>query len=205
MPQLTFYTHPQSRGRIARWMLEEIEQPYQTVLLDYRTTMKAPDYLRINPMGKVPAVVHGTRIITETPAVVTYLADTFPGAGLMPDDRAAFYRWMFFAAGPLEAAIVNAALGVKVAPEQSGFVGYGSLDRVLDTLDAALTERNWLAGDSFSAADLYVGSQIGYGLRFNTIPARASFTAYWDRMKDRPAYRSATDMDDSLMAGQSNG
>jgi glutathione S-transferase len=205
MPQLTFYTHPQSRGRITRWMLEEIEQPYQTILLDYRTTMKAPEYLRINPMGKVPAIVHGTSIVTETPAVLTYLAESFPNAGLMSDDRASFYRWMFFAAGPLESAIVNAALGVQVAPEQSGFVGYGSLDRVLDTLDAALTARDWLAGDSFSAVDLYVGSQIGYGLRFNTIPARPSFTAYWDRMKDRPAYQSATDMDDSLMAGQQHG
>jgi glutathione S-transferase len=202
---ITFYTHPQSRGRIARWMLEELAQPYDTVVLDYRSTMKAPDYLALNPMGKVPCIVHDGRVVTETPAILTYLADAFPQAGLIPDDRAAFYRWMFFGAGPFEAAIVDKALGVQVAPEQTGFVGYGNLDRVLDTLEAQLSARDWLAGDRFSAADLYLGSQIGYGLRFNSVPARPAFTAYWDRMKDRPALLRANAIDNALLEGAAHG
>ncbi|MEY4698105.1 MAG: hypothetical protein RIT14_2533 [Pseudomonadota bacterium] len=202
---ITFYTHPQSRGRIARWMLEELAQPYDTVVLDYRSTMKAPDYLALNPMGKVPCIVHDGRVVTETPAILTYLADAFPQAGLIPDDRAALYRWMFFGAGPFEAAIVDKALGVQVAPEQTGFVGYGNLDRVLDTLEAQLSARDWLAGDRFSAADLYLGSQIGYGLRFNSVPARPAFTAYWDRMKDRPALLRANAIDNALLEGAAHG
>lgn len=202
---ITLYTNPQSRGRMARWMLEELTQPYEAVVLDYRSSMKAPDYLALNPMGKVPCIVHDGRVVTETPAIITYLAETFPQAGLMPEDRAAFYRWMFFAAGPFEAAITDKALGLKIAPEQSGFVGYGTLDRVLDTLAAQLSTRDWLAGDHFSAVDLYLGSQIGYGLRFETIPARPAFTAYWDRMKDRPALLRANAIDDALLSGASHG
>ncbi len=103
--KLVFYTHPMSRGRIVRWMLEEIGAPYETQVLDYGTTMKAPDYLAINPMGKVPAIMHGDSVVTECAAICAYLADAFPAAGLAPNvtsrDRGAYYRWLFFAAGPL--------------------------------------------------------------------------------------------------------
>jgi glutathione S-transferase len=197
---LKLYTHPQSRGRMARWMLEETGEAYETEVLDYATTMKAPAYLAINPMGKVPALVHDGRVVTEAPAIIAYLAETFPLAGLAGQDRAAFLRWMFFGAGPLEYAIVNRALGVEVGPQQSGFVGYGSYDRTIDTLEQALTGRDWLAGGAFSAADLYIGSQIGYGLHFGTIPARPAFTAYWDRMKDRPARLRAVATDEALLS-----
>lgn len=197
---LTLYTHPMSRGRMARWMLEEVGQPYEAVYLDYATTMKAPEFLALNPMGKVPALVHDGRVVTECAAVITYLADAFPQAGLMPEDRGSLFRWMFFGAGPFEAAITDKALGVAVPPEKSGFVGYGSLDRVLDTLDAVLSSREWLAGDGFSAADLYLGSQIGYGLHFGTLPAKPAFTAYWDRIKDRPARLRAVTLDDAELA-----
>lgn len=200
MPQLTLYTHPQSRGRIARWMLEEVGQPYRTVLLDYATSMKAPAYLALNPMGKVPTLSHGTTIVTEVAAICTYLADAFPAAGLMPKDRGAFYRWMFFAAGPLEAAIVDRALGVTVPVEKRGFVGYGSLDLVLSTLVKALADRPWIVGDAFSAADVCLGAQIGYGLRFNTLPPEPAFIAYWDRLKTRPALARANAADDALIA-----
>src|SRR6266576_6243541 len=111
--ELTFYTHPMSRGRVVRWMLEEIGQPYCTELLEYGTTMKAPAYLAINPMGKVPAIRHGDTVVTEAAAICAYLADAFPEAELAPaaDERAPYYRWMFFAAGPLEMAVTNRALG----------------------------------------------------------------------------------------------
>ncbi len=197
---LTFYTHPMSRGRMARWMLEEVGTGYETVFLDYGTTMKAPAYLALNPMGKVPAIVHDGHVVTECAAIITYLADSFPQAGLMPQDKAAFYRWMFFGAGPFESAVTNKALGVEVPREKSGFVGYGSFERIIDTLDATLAQRDWLAGDTFSAADLYVGSQIGYGLYFNTIPARPALVAYWDRIKDRPARLRANALDDAEAA-----
>lgn len=196
---LTFYTHPQSRGRITHWMLEELGQPYETVVLDYGATMKAPAYLAINPMGKVPALVHDGQAITEGAAIITYLADAFPAAGLMPANRAAFYRWMFFGAGPVEAAVTNKALGVQVPPERRGMVGYGSLEAVTDTLATQLEKTPYLCGDTFSAADVYVGSQIGFGMRFNTIESRPVFTEYWARLSARPAYLRSVALNDALL------
>ncbi|WP_149140034.1 glutathione S-transferase family protein [Gemmobacter caeruleus] len=197
MNKLTLYTHPMSRGRIARWMMEELGQPYDTVLLDYGTTMKAPEYLRLNPMGKVPTVTHGDRVITECAAICTYLADAFPQAGLMPADRAAFYRWMFFGAGPLEAAVVNRSLGVEITAEQKGRVGYGCFDDVVAALKGQLAQHDFIAGPAFSAADVYVGSQIGWGLQFGTLPAEPEFAAYAARLRDRPAARRASQIDDA--------
>ncbi|AKS40601.1 glutathione S-transferase family protein [Wenzhouxiangella marina] len=199
---LILYTHPRSRGRIARWMLEECGADYEVRVLEYGTSMQAEEYRRINPMRKVPALVHDEQVVTETAAICAYLADAFPEADLAPatSQRGAYYRWLFFAAGPLEAAIVNQALGVKLSVEQQGFVGYGELSRVLDTLDTRLQTSPWLAGDDFSAADLYVGAQIGFGLQFNTIEARPAFTDYWARLTARQAYQRANALDDQLMA-----
>lgn len=199
MEKLTLFTNPMSRGRIARWMLEEIGQPYDAVLLTYGDRMKAPDYLAINPMGKVPALRHGSRVVTECAAICTYLADAFPQAGLLPADRAAFYRWMFFGAGPLEAAVVNKALQVSVPPDKKGMVGYGSLEDVVAVLDRQLTENPYLCGTAFSAADIYVGSQIGWGLRFGTLPARPAFEAYATRILGRPHALAAKAKDDAMM------
>ena len=129
--ELVLYTNPRSRGRIARWMLEEVDQPYRTEILDFATTMKAPGYLAINPMGKVPALRHGDAVVTETAAICAYLADAFPQAALAPPPgdrlRAPYYRWLFFAAGPVEAAASNKALGFAVPPEREGMMGYGNL------------------------------------------------------------------------------
>lgn len=200
MDKLTLYTNPMSRGRIARWMIEELGQPYATVMLDYGTTMKAPDYLAINPMGKVPTVTHGDHVITECAAICTYLADAFPKAGLMPKDRASFYRWMFFAAGPLEQAVVNSSFGWKPGtPQEAGRIGYGSLEQVAATLTAHLASRTFMVGDAFSAADVYIGSQIGWGLQFKTIPANDGLTTYWNGIKTRPALVRANALDDALM------
>ena len=177
--ELVFYTNPRSRGRIVRWMLEEIGQPYRTEVVDYGTTMKASAYLAINPMGKVPALRHGDAVVTEAAAICAYLADAFPQAKLAPPPgdrkRAPYYRWMFFAAGPIEAAVSNKAFGFVVPPEREGSVGYGTFDRVMKVLEDAVSTGGYLAGDSFTAADLYVGSQIGFGLMFGTMEKRPAF------------------------------
>lgn len=195
---LTLYTNPMSRGRIARWMLEEIGVPYSVQILDYGTTMKAPEYLAINPMGKVPALVHDGRLVTETAAICLYLADAFPDAGLIGQDRAAYYRWILFAAGPLEAAVTNNALGFVPPAERARMVGYGSFESAVDTLHLAVTD-SYIAGETFSAADVYVGCQIGWGLQFGSIPDSPVLRRYWDRIKDRPARLRAEAADDALV------
>ncbi len=200
---LTFYTNPQSRGRIARWMLEEVGAPYETVVLDYGTTMKAPDYLAINPMGKVPAIRHGETIVTEGAAICAYLADAFAEKGLAPPPgdraRASYYRWLFFAAGPVEAAVTNRALGVEVPAEKKAFVGYGSFEEVIDALELALKPGPYICGERFTAADVYVGSQLGFGMMFGTLPKRPSFEAYVGRLMSRPAAVRARELDDALV------
>ena len=202
--ELVFYTNPMSRGRIVRWMLEEVGEPYRTELLDYGTTMKAPEYLAINPMGKVPALRHGATVVTEGAAICCYLADAFPQAGLAPPPgdrlRGPYYRWMFFAAGPLEAATINQALGLEVPAERRVMVGYGSLADVLAVLEAALAGRTYLVGDRFSAADVYLGSQIGWGMRFGMIERRPAFERYFERLSGRPAIVRAREIDEALVA-----
>lgn len=202
--EIVFYTNPMSRGRIARWMLEEVGQPYRTVVLDYGTTMKGDDYLAINPMGKVPAITHRGVTVTECAAVCAYLADAFPQAGLAPalDDpkRGTYLRWMFFAAGPLEAAVTAKSLGLLAPMERSGMVGYGSFDQVVDALETAVADGPWILGDRFSAADVYFGSQIAWGLQFKTLPEREAFKAYAGRLQSRQAAERGRALDDALMA-----
>jgi glutathione S-transferase len=201
--ELTFYTNPRSRGRMARWMLEEVGEPYETVVLQYGTTMKAPEYLAINPMGKVPAIRHGDTVVTECAAICAYLADAFPDAGLAPppERRGDYYRWLFFGAGPLEAAVTNKALGFEVPEERRVMAGYGSLDAVLDVLEQAVSGREYIAGERFSAADVYVGSQIGWGMQFGGIAPRPAFQAYWSRLEARPARKRGEALDDAVPQG----
>jgi glutathione S-transferase len=203
---LVFYTNPMSRGRIVRWMLEEVGQPYRTEVLDYASTMKAPAYRAINPMGKVPAIRHGDTVVTEAAAICAYLADAFPQAGLAPApgsrERGPYYRWMFFAAGPVEAAVTNKSLEVAVPEDRQAMVGYGSLGEVLDALEGAVADREFVAGGRFSAADVYVGSHIGWGLMFGTIEKRPAFERYVARLVSRPAAVRAREIDDALMPAQ---
>lgn len=202
--EIVFYTNPMSRGRIARWMLEEVGRPYRTVVLDYGTTMKAPDYLAINPMGKVPAVTWRGVTVTECAAICAWLADACPEAGLAPalDDpaRGTYLRWLFFAAGPLEAAVTARALGLLAPADKARMAGYGSFDQVVDTLERAVTPGPWILGDRFSAADVYVGSQVMWGVQFGTLPARDAFTAYAARLSGREAAVRAREIDDALAA-----
>jgi len=199
--ELVLYTNPQSRGRIARWMLEEVGQPYRTELLEYGTSMKDARFLAINPMGKVPAITHRGQVVTECAAICAYLADAFPQAGLAPPlaERARYYRWLFFAAGPVEAAVTNKALQIDVAPERERMVGYGTMGHVLDALEGALYGREYIAADHFTAADCYVGSQLGWGMMFGTIEKRPTFEAYVARLHARPAFKRAHEADEAAM------
>ncbi len=199
MPDLILYTNPVSRGRTARWMLEEIGQPYDTVLLEFETTMQQPDYLAINPMGKVPALKHGDVIVTEVSAICAYLADAFPEAGLAPANRGAYYRWLFYGAGPLEAGVMNAALGVKEPDSMLVQVGYRPVNVMLDAVEAWLAAHAYIAGDAFSAADVAIGMQLGWGMQFGTIPERPAFKDYWKRLSARDAYMRAKAADDAAM------
>lgn len=199
--ELVLYTNPMSRGRIARWMLEEAGAPYRAEILGYGPAMKSPDYLTINPMGKVPAIRHGDTVVTECAAICAYLADAFPDAGLAPPpaERGAYYRWLFFAAGPLEAAVTNRALGFEPSDEKRGMVGYGCFETVMDALEQAVAGGDYLAGKRFSAADVYVGSQISWGLMFGSVEARPAFKAYTERVTGRDAHRRAKSLDDAAL------
>ncbi|MCF4125425.1 glutathione S-transferase family protein [Methylobacterium sp. SyP6R] len=201
---LVFYTHPMSRGRIVRWMLEEVGAPYRTEILGYGQTMKDAAYRTINPLAKVPALVHRGVTVTETAAICAYLADAFPQAGLAPaiDDpeRGAYYRWLFFAAGPVEAAVTDKALGVEVPEDRRRMVGYGSMAEVLDALEGAVSGRDYLAGGRFSAADLYLGSHLMWGMQFGGIERRPAYEAYVARLAGRPAAVRAREIDDRLIA-----
>lgn len=202
---LTFYTNPMSRGQIVRWMLEEVGEPYEQVLLDYGTTMKAPDYLAVNPMGKVPAIKHGDVVVTEAAAICAYLADAFPEKGLAPAnaaDRGDYFRWMFFAAGPVEQAITNKSMGFEVPSDKAMMAGYGSYDSAVSALENAVKGKAFVAGNRFSAADVYVGSQIDWGLAFGTLPKSAVFESYIAPIRERDAYKKAKEIDNALMPKQ---
>lgn len=198
---LVFYTNPMSRGRIVRWMLEETGVDYRQVLLAYETDMKAEAYLAINPMGKVPALVHRGQTVTESAAICAYLADAFPSAGLAPepDNRAAYYRWLFFAAGPLEAAVMDRVLKAEVNEDMEKMVGYGNYDHAINTLVQAVSASAYIAGDTFTAADVYVGSHIMWGMEFESLPKRLEFEAYASRLANRPALAAAKQIDDDLI------
>ncbi|MFP8780748.1 glutathione S-transferase family protein [Hydrogenophaga sp. RWCD_12] len=199
MSDLILYTNPQSRGRIAHWMMEELGQPYQTVWLGYGPEMKSPVYKAVNPMGKVPAIRHGDVVVTEAAAICAYLADAFPQVGLAPaptsPQRAPYLRWMFFAAGPLEQAVTAKAMGWVVPEGRAAMAGFGSYADTLDALETALQPGPYICGEQFTAADVYVGSSLSWGLMFGTIDKRPVFEEYVARMRARPAL---------LRAGQIN-
>ncbi|MBD8893543.1 glutathione S-transferase family protein [Roseibium litorale] len=206
MSGIVLYTNPMSRGRIVRWMLEELGQPYETQVLDFGPQMKSAEYLAVNPMGKVPALRHGNAIVTETSACCLYLAAVFPEAGLAPapgtPESADYFRWMLFAAGPVEAALNNARLGFEIpdSPQARGQSGYGTLEMTADTLALMLADgREYATGGTFSAADVYIGSLIQWGRMVGTLPDRPGFADYTGRLMTRPAAVRAREQDDALM------
>jgi glutathione S-transferase len=195
--ELTFYTNPQSRGQIIRWVLEEVAQPYDVEYLGYGTSMKAEPYLSINPMGKVPAIRHQGKVVTEVAAICAYLADAFPEAGLAPSlaDRADYYRFLFFAAGPLEQAFSLKAVDFTPPAERKAMFGHGCWEDAIGGIERMLGERDYVTG-RFSAADLYVASQLGFMLMFGMLEPRPIFQAYVARSTDREAYRRAKQLDE---------
>ena len=199
---IIFYTNPMSRGQIIRWMLEEVGAPYDTEILDYASGMKGEAYRAINPMMKVPAIAHHGRVVTEAAAICAYLADVFPEAGLGPreDEKADYYRWMFFAAGPLEQAVTNNYAGFQAKEEHQRMFGYGHYDLAVSTLADHLAGREYVCGSRFNAADVYVGSAVMWGTQFGTLPKLDSFTAYADRLSRRDAYRRGKEEDNRLIS-----
>ena len=201
MADLIFYHNPQSRGRIVRWMLEELGQPYEAEIIAY-DRMKSPDYLSVHPLGKVPAINHNGHVVTECAAICAYLADVFPQADLGPrtDEKADYYRWLFYAAGPLEAAVSNQAMGWQVPAERERMFGYGNFEKAIAAVDEMLSLRDYVCGGRFTAADVYLGSQIMFPMQFGMLPERDSFVGYRDRLQGREAYKRANEIDEQLIA-----
>ncbi len=201
--EIVFYTNPQSRGAVTHWMLEEIGCPYRVEVKAFGPAMKAPDYLAINPMGKVPALKHGNTVVTENGAILCYLADLFPQARLAPspNDRGAYYRWLFFVAGCCEPAMGNKSVGWDPAtPELQGRFGYGSYQATMDTVAKAVEGKRYIAADHFTAADLYMASFLNFGMMFGVIEKRPAFEAYVKPLIERPAAKRAQEQAAKLMA-----
>ena len=203
MAEYLFFTNPMSRGQIARWALHEAGAEYDQVLVDF--TAPHPELDAVNPMGKVPTIIHpavgGDRTVSEAAAICAYLADAHPLAELAPreSERADYHRWMFFAAGPVEQAIVAKSMGWEVPDGRQGMVGFGSLERVLDSLEGHLNANEWVCGERFTMADVYVGSQVDWGLNFKTMPSRPVFEAYAGRLRARDACKAAKAIDNALI------
>ena len=203
MATYTFFTNPMSRGQIARWALHEAGADYEQVLVDFKA--KSPALLAVNPMGKVPTIIHhvneGDRVVTEAAAICAYLAEMHPEAGLLPNDgqMADYYRWLFFAAGPLEAAVTARSLGFEPPKDKEGFAGWGNFERAIAAIEQHFARRNYVCGDRFTMADVYVGSQIDWGLTFGSIPPREAFVAYAERLQSRDAYKAAKAVDNALI------
>lgn len=204
--RITFYSNPQSRAAVIHWMLEEVGEPYETIYLNFQGAMKTPEYLAINPMGKVPAVVHDGQVVTEGAAICAFLADQYPQANLAPalDSplRGTYYRWLFFAAGPLEEAITMKSLNMDIPSDKSAMLGFGTLERTVDVLEKAVSESPWICGEQFTAADVYVGSAIRFYLQFGVLEARPAFNAYVDRLTQRPAYQRSLEIMQKAAAAQ---
>ncbi|MGE8213261.1 glutathione S-transferase family protein [Stenotrophomonas sp.] len=197
---LAFYTHPQSRGRITRWMLEETGLRYDVVMLEYGSSMKSAQYLALNPMGKVPALLQGKTVITENAAICLHLADLAPWKGLLPPvgsaERGECYRWVLFAAGPLEAFITDRRHGALAPPMEAG---YGTAEDLLHTLETAVAGKRYLVGDGFTVADLYMASFLSYYIRVGELEAKPALLEYCAPHLQRPAALRAGALDDALV------
>lgn len=202
---LTLYTNPMSRGRVVRWMLEEIGEPYNAVSMEFGPATQSEDFLALNPMGKLPVLTHGDAVVTETVAVCAYLADAFPQAKLAPpandaEARAAYHRWLYFVAGPFESAIADKMLGVEDIPQdKQGFVGYGNYDKTVKTLEALVANKTYIAGDGFTTADLVMTAYLDFYMQWKVLPSLPAFVAYVDKHNNRPAAVRATKTDDALI------
>ena len=204
---VVFWHGAPSRSSTVHWMLEEADAPYETRLLDLKAEeQRQPAYLAVNPMGKVPAIQHRGVVVTEAPAICAYLADAFPAAGLAPapDDpaRGTYFRWLFFYAACIEPAVADRAL--QRPPGPRGMLGYGDFDTTLDVVAQAVSASPgpWLLGERFTAADVVIGSGLRWTMMFGIVPRRPEFTAYTDRIAERPALQRAEAKDAALTASR---
>jgi glutathione S-transferase len=191
---MKLYWAPRSRSFTALWLMEETGQPYERVLTDITTgAQRTPEYLAINPMGKVPALGDGDATLAEAAAICAYVAERYPEAKLAPplgdSKRAKYLYWLFFSPGCIEPAIVQLATKIEMNPVAAG---WGEAQRVFDVLDAALSKGPWMLGDTFSAADIVIGSGLNFAVRqFKMVQSRPAFDAYIDRCAARPAFQRA--------------
>lgn len=200
---LTIYHNPQSRSTTVHYMLHELGEPFEIVPIDLKAgEHKRPEFLKINPMGKIPVLRDGDVVITETPAILVYLADKYPRAGLAPaidaPERGAYLRWLFFYGSVFEPACVDIAMKRETPPS---FAGWGKPEDAMDTLAAGLKPGPWLLGDRFSAADVMLGSGVAYMLGFKVLPPRPEFVDYAARIEARPARQAAKAADAARTAG----
>lgn len=203
MMTLTLYTNPMSRGRIARWMLEETGQPYEVRILEFGAAMRTPEYLALNPMGKVPTLVAGDLVVSEVVAICTWLAERFPDCGLQPlpgtPARAAYLRWLFFIAGPLEMALTARHQGWRIDADNRMAVGCGLPEDVLETIRVQLARGGWLCGTQFTVADLLLASYLGWCIQSNQLEAEPLYADYVARAEARPAAQRADTLDNALI------
>jgi glutathione S-transferase len=205
MAEFTFFFNPMSRAQIARWALHEVSADYEPVLIPYGEDKPAA-FLAANPMAKIPTIIHhaqgGDKVVTECAAICHYLAEA-TGSSLLPrpDELADYFRWLLFGAGPLEQAIISHAMGwgAKDA-QQEMMLGFGSFERTMDALESWLQGRDFVCGSRFTMVDVYLGSQVDWGLAFGTMPDRPAFQAYAERLRARPAYAEAKAIDNELIA-----
>jgi glutathione S-transferase len=204
MAALTLYHAAPSRSSIVRWMLEELGEPYDIHLLSLADGDQfKPDYLAINPMGKVPALRHGDVVITEVAAICTYLADAFPAKKLsiaIGDPRRGLYlKWLFFGPGCFEPAVIDRAAPRKEEARRA-MLGYGDFDTTMNVVAQAVAKGPYIMGEQFTAADVVIGSQIRFGMMFKLVPERKEFMDYAARLAARPAAQRAQEKDNALAA-----
>jgi glutathione S-transferase len=191
---MQLYWSPRSRSFTTLWLMEEAGQPYERVLVDiHKGTQKTPEYLAVNPMGKVPALKDGEATLAETAAICAYVAERCPEAKLAPPvgdvRRAKYLQWLFFAPSCIEPAMLQLATKLEI---NSTSAGWGDAQRVFDVLDAALSNGPRILGEHFSSADIAIGSTLNFGVRlFKLVPSRPSFEAYLGRCAARPAFQRA--------------
>jgi glutathione S-transferase len=195
---MQLYWAPKSRSLRIVWLLEEIGCPYERVLVDIRSGPQAnPAFLKLNPMGKVPVLVDGEAVVSESGAIATYLGDRFPDAGLAPPvsdpRRGAYLKWLFFSGNCIEASFVEKFANLKLPYSAAG---WGSFDRVVDVLEQAVSHGPWLLGDQFTVADVMIGADLNFGMNtFKLIEPKSALTAYVDRCLARSAFQRALAVD----------
>jgi len=202
MAKLTLYHAAPSRSAVTRWMLEEIGEPYDIHLLSLSNgDNRKPDFLAVNPMGKVPALKHGDVVIAESAAICTYLADEFPQAKLnIPigkPERGVYLKWLFFGPSCIEPAMMDRAFPRKEEARR-GALGYGDFDTTMDVVAKAVSKGPYIMGEQFTAADVVIGSNLRFGMMFKLLPERPEFLAYVDRLSKRPALQRADAKDKEL-------